>query len=177
MQSFNFTPEDIFWGQLAGCLEALDAGTTCIIDNAHMSSGPEHGHAALRATAASGIRAIFCYGVTPLRASEWTESSFELDVASALPSWLFPQLDEFARHAPYGDCGQVEIGFFFDSYFLPRSAIVEAFQRVRKMGLKLITSHFRHWPVSKGKEARYHVRNLAQAETANLIQMRRLGSV
>ncbi|EWZ78941.1 hypothetical protein IWW34DRAFT_776179 [Fusarium oxysporum f. sp. albedinis] len=26
LQSFNFTPDDFFWGQLAGCLEAIDAG-------------------------------------------------------------------------------------------------------------------------------------------------------
>ncbi|EXL69691.1 hypothetical protein FOPG_14363 [Fusarium oxysporum f. sp. conglutinans race 2 54008] len=100
LQSFNFTPDDIFWGQLAGCLEALDAGTTCVVDNAHGASSPEHGPAALSATLASGIRSIFCHGVMPLRAAEWTESSFELD-RSPQPDWLLPQMDCLAAKAPH----------------------------------------------------------------------------
>jgi hypothetical protein len=43
MQSFNYTPEDVFWGQLGGCLEAIDAGTTFVVDHAHMTYSPEHG--------------------------------------------------------------------------------------------------------------------------------------
>jgi cytosine/adenosine deaminase-related metal-dependent hydrolase len=42
MQSFNYTTEDIFWGELGGCLEALDAGTTTIVDHAHMNYSPAH---------------------------------------------------------------------------------------------------------------------------------------
>jgi hypothetical protein len=34
LQSFSYTP-DIFWGQLGGCLEAIDAGTTFVVDHAH----------------------------------------------------------------------------------------------------------------------------------------------
>lgn len=42
-QSSNYTPEDIFWGQLGGCLEMLDAGTTTVVDHAHMNYSPDHG--------------------------------------------------------------------------------------------------------------------------------------
>jgi cytosine/adenosine deaminase-related metal-dependent hydrolase len=42
MQCCNYTPEDIFWGQLGGCLEALDAGTTTVVDHAHMNYSPKH---------------------------------------------------------------------------------------------------------------------------------------
>ncbi|KAG5744112.1 hypothetical protein H9Q70_013179 [Fusarium xylarioides] len=150
LQSFNFTPEDFFWGQLAGCLEAIDAGTTCVVDNAHGASGPEHGPAALSATLASGIRSIFCHGVMPLRAAEWTESSFELD-RSPQPDWLLPQMDSLAAKAPFGDDKRVQLGFFFDSYFLPENFIAETLNRVKEAGVKLITSHYRHWPVSKGQ--------------------------
>ncbi|KAJ4269411.1 hypothetical protein NW764_014190 [Fusarium oxysporum] len=150
LQSFNFTPDDIFWGQLAGCLEALDAGTTCVVDNAHGASSPEHGPAALSATLASGIRSIFCHGVMPLRAAEWTESSFELD-RSPQPDWLLPQMDCLAEKAPFGDDKRVQLGFFFDSYFLPENAISESLNHVKEAGVKLITSHYRHWPVSKGQ--------------------------
>lgn len=43
MQSANFTPEDVFWGELGGGLEALDAGTTTLVDHAHMTYTPAHG--------------------------------------------------------------------------------------------------------------------------------------
>ncbi|CAF3564258.1 unnamed protein product [Fusarium graminearum] len=142
LQSFNFTSKDIFWGQLAGCLEALDSGTTCVVDNAHTASQPEHDSAALSATIASGIRSVFCYGVMPLSAKVWTESSFELD-RSPQPEWLLPQIDTLAARAPFGDDQRVQLGFFFDSYFLPGN--------VTRAGVKLIASHYRHWPISKGQ--------------------------
>ncbi|CAM1509887.1 Fc.00g002220.m01.CDS01 [Cosmosporella sp. VM-42] len=150
LQSINFTSTDMFWGQLGGCLEAMDAGTTCVVDNAHMGSGPEHGAAALSATIASGIRAIFCYGVSPLRAVEWTQNSFELDT-SPLPDWLLKQMTDLSSRAPFGDDSRVQLGFFFDSYFLPQEIIVRTFEHIRKLGVRMITSHFRHWPISKGQ--------------------------
>lgn len=42
MVSRSYKPEDVFWGQLGGCLEALEAGTTTIVDHAHISYTPEH---------------------------------------------------------------------------------------------------------------------------------------
>jgi hypothetical protein len=42
MVSHSYKPEDAFWGQLGGCLEALQAGTTTIVDHAHISYSPEH---------------------------------------------------------------------------------------------------------------------------------------
>lgn len=42
MASHSYKPEDVFWGQLGGCLEALEAGTTTIVDHAHISYSPEH---------------------------------------------------------------------------------------------------------------------------------------
>ena len=42
LQAASYTPADVFWGQLAGLLEALDAGTTTIVDHAHVNYSPEH---------------------------------------------------------------------------------------------------------------------------------------
>lgn len=42
MVSYAYTPEDVLWGQLGGCLEALEAGTTTLVDHAHISYSPEH---------------------------------------------------------------------------------------------------------------------------------------
>ncbi|KAG9495551.1 hypothetical protein J7337_013800 [Fusarium musae] len=86
----------------------------------------------------------------PLRATEWTESSFELD-RSPQPDWLLPQMDSLAAKGPFGDDKRVQLGFFFDSYFLPENVISETLDHVKEAGVKLITSHYRHWPVSKGQ--------------------------
>jgi cytosine/adenosine deaminase-related metal-dependent hydrolase len=42
LQAASYNPSDVFWGQLAGCLEALDAGTTTVVDHAHVNYSPEH---------------------------------------------------------------------------------------------------------------------------------------
>ncbi|KAF5688819.1 cytosine deaminase [Fusarium circinatum] len=133
---FNFSPDDFFWGQLAGCLEALDSGTTCVVDNAHGASSPEHGPAALSATLTSGIRSIFCHGVMPLRAAEWTESSFELD-RSPQPDWLLPQMDSFAAKAPFGDDKRVQLGFFFDR----QSRVPEQLHASGLLGPDILLTH------------------------------------
>jgi hypothetical protein len=85
----------------------------------------------------------------PIRATEWTESSFELD-RSPQPDWLLPQMDALAAKAPFGDDQRVQLGFFFDSYFLPEKIISETLNHVKQAGVKLIASHYRHWPISKG---------------------------
>lgn len=42
LQSSNHTPADIYWSQLAGYLECLDAGTTTVVDHAHMNYSAKH---------------------------------------------------------------------------------------------------------------------------------------
>ena len=37
-----WTPKDLFWGQLAGALESIDAGTTTIVDHSSCNTTPEH---------------------------------------------------------------------------------------------------------------------------------------
>lgn len=42
-QSYAYKPRDMFWGQLGGALEAIDAGTTFVLDHAHGNQTNEHG--------------------------------------------------------------------------------------------------------------------------------------
>jgi cytosine/adenosine deaminase-related metal-dependent hydrolase len=37
-----YTPEDTFWGQLGGCAEMVNCGTTTVVDFAHLNYSPEH---------------------------------------------------------------------------------------------------------------------------------------
>lgn len=37
LQSSNYTEQDIYWGQLGGSLEAINAGTTTVVDHSHVN--------------------------------------------------------------------------------------------------------------------------------------------
>ncbi|KAL0264248.1 hypothetical protein SLS55_000195 [Diplodia seriata] len=57
-----FTPDDIYYGQLAGIYEALNAGVTSILEHAHGTFSPEASAASLEASIDSGVRMWWCYG-------------------------------------------------------------------------------------------------------------------
>jgi hypothetical protein len=48
LQSFNYQPEDMFWGQLAGCIESIDSGVTTVVDHANLTYSPAHGMSRIR---------------------------------------------------------------------------------------------------------------------------------
>ncbi|KAI9778291.1 MAG: hypothetical protein M1835_004968 [Candelina submexicana] len=139
LQGSNYTPVDIFWGQHGGCLEAIDSGTTTVVDHAHMNYSPEHARNALSATVSSGIRSFFCYTPT-MRVKSWTPE-MEINTEDLLPIWIMDQLEELGRQAPFGE-GRVELGFAFDLLFLPKEMVIGIFERARKIGVKLITLHY-----------------------------------
>ncbi|KAI9836509.1 MAG: hypothetical protein M1837_003301 [Sclerophora amabilis] len=137
-QSSQYTPRDIFWGQLGGCLEAIDAGTTTVVDHAHLNYSTKHSSNALSATISSGIRSFFCYCPT-LRNETWTpEFKVNMDL---MPEWAMGQLEEWARQQPFGE-GRVRLGFAFDAFFLPKEVVQGVFEKVRSWGIKLITTHY-----------------------------------
>ncbi|KAF4945652.1 hypothetical protein FGADI_11774 [Fusarium gaditjirri] len=137
MASHSYKPTDVFWGQLGGCLEALEAGTTTIVDHAHISYSPEHNNAALSATISSGIRSIYCY--CPIgRVKTWKPFEMEEEL---LPVWLFEQLNSLCKAGPFAN-GRVTMGFAFDSFYLPKHVVVDIFNQVRGLGIKTITSHY-----------------------------------
>ncbi|EHK39606.1 uncharacterized protein TrAtP1_006897 [Trichoderma atroviride] len=138
MQSFNYTTEDIFWGELGGCLEALDAGTTTIVDHAHMNYSPAHSTNALAATVSSGIRSHFCYALMN-KVTQWEpELTMNTDF---LPSWAVEQVEELIKAGPYGN-GRVNVGLAFDALFLPTEIVADLYKRVRQAGAKVITTHY-----------------------------------
>ena len=60
--SSRYRPEDIYVGNLAGMLEAIDAGVTSVLDFSHAISTPQHADAAIDGTIAAGIRSQFALG-------------------------------------------------------------------------------------------------------------------
>ncbi|KAJ7062326.1 hypothetical protein C8F01DRAFT_1210180 [Mycena amicta] len=125
-------------GELGGCLEAIDSGTTMVVDHANVNYYTEHSSAAISALSSSGIRSYFCHCPTP-RVTSW--SPFEM-APSFMPDWVQSQLVELAAKQPFGD-GRLRLGLAFDGYFLPKDTVVALFEQVRgPLGIKLITSHY-----------------------------------
>ena len=142
--SLFYTSEDAFWGQLAGALEALDAGTTMLVDHASVNHSPDHSYAALSASVASGIRSIFGY-CPLLRAKSF--SPFQLN-PNTLEPWVMETFDKLAASAPYGN-GRVSLGFAFDGLSLPRDLLQPLFRKVANAGIQLFTTHDQAGPAFK----------------------------
>ncbi|VTT57404.1 unnamed protein product [Fusarium fujikuroi] len=139
LQAFNYTPQDIYWGQLAGCLEAIDAGTTFVLDHCHGCKSPEHAESAMSAFSDSGIRGVFAYGETFLNLRKW-------DTESCVPNAMFisepfiKHVEDLAQRGPFGN-GRVNVGVSFDGYHMPQQELEKLFRRALNAGIKLITSH------------------------------------
>ncbi|CAG7565913.1 unnamed protein product [Fusarium equiseti] len=59
----RFTADDVYYGQLMGIWESLDAGVTSIIDHAYGTFEEETSEASLRASIDSQARIWWCYGI------------------------------------------------------------------------------------------------------------------
>ncbi|KAF5007434.1 hypothetical protein FDECE_6240 [Fusarium decemcellulare] len=137
--SKHFTAEDCFWGNLAGCMEAIDAGTTTVLDHAHLNWSPQHSKNAISGTISSGIRSIFAY--TPTVRLEAHEPQLKFDDAP-IAKWVMPTFEELAKSSPLKDeASRVKLGFGFDYYFLPKNVVISMFEKVRELGARIITSH------------------------------------
>ncbi|KAF7294537.1 5-methylthioadenosine/S-adenosylhomocysteine deaminase n1 [Mycena indigotica] len=131
-----YNADDVFWGELGGCLEAIDGGTTMLVDHAHITHGPLHAPNAISATVSSGIRSVYGYCDTP-NVTSWDPLTF----APSTPDYFDSQLADLAKQQPFGD-GRVQLGLAFDSFFLPKEMVIERFEKARSLGIKLITSHY-----------------------------------
>ncbi|OQE29649.1 hypothetical protein PENSTE_c002G09445 [Penicillium steckii] len=138
MQSSNYIPEDVFWGELGGCLEALDAGTTTLVDHAHINISPDHTTNAIEATVASGIRSVFCYTPTS-KVLEWKPEL--ITDGGLLDDWVLSQFERLGAQAPFGD-GRVQLGLAFDGFMLPRDQVISLYNKAREIGTKVITAHY-----------------------------------
>lgn len=132
-----YEPEDVCWGQLSGCLESLDAGTTTVVDHAHINITAEHTYQALSATVSSGIRSVFGYCPTG-KVKKW--SPFEPDWSNTAVPWVLETFDTLAAESPLGD-GRVKLAFALDALNLPREAVRGIYAHVRGKSAHLITSH------------------------------------
>ncbi|MBJ8339456.1 amidohydrolase family protein [Antrihabitans sp. YC3-6] len=67
----QFSPDDVYIGNLTGALGALDAGITTLRDESHIQNSPEHTDAAIAALRDSGIRGVFAFGWPSIDSNKW----------------------------------------------------------------------------------------------------------
>ena len=58
----HYRPEDVYLGNLAGRIEALNSGVTTLLDWFHCADRPENADAAIDALRAAPGHSVFCYG-------------------------------------------------------------------------------------------------------------------
>ncbi|KAH7145422.1 hypothetical protein B0J13DRAFT_675111 [Dactylonectria estremocensis] len=136
--SSHYEPEDVFWGVLSSSLEAIDAGTTTVVDHAHVNYSSEHCKEAIRGTIASGIRCILCYCAHP-RVETW-QPELKID-NNPVAEGVMDTFSELAALQPFGPRGRVRLGFAIDAMFVRPQVLKDTFAQVRKLGAHLITSH------------------------------------
>src|SRR3954452_8480018 len=68
-----YRPEDVYIGNWAGSLEALNAGVTTLLDWSHISNTPDHSDAAIHGLKEAGIRAVYANGM-PTGGEWWSFS-------------------------------------------------------------------------------------------------------
>lgn len=132
----------MFWGTLAGCMEAIDAGTTTALDHAHLNWTNQHSKPAIAATLTSGMRSVFAYTPTMLM-----DSASPIAFAqNLLPSWVLETLESLAKTSALSDPNcRVKLGFAFDFWFLPKEAVRGIFARVSAAGISHFTAHAVRW--------------------------------
>jgi cytosine/adenosine deaminase-related metal-dependent hydrolase len=72
----HYRPEDVHIGDLAGSLEALNAGITTLLDWSHINNTPDHADAAIQGLKDAGIRAVYAHGM-PTGGEWWSFSDLE----------------------------------------------------------------------------------------------------
>ncbi|KAJ8083464.1 hypothetical protein PM082_009338 [Marasmius tenuissimus] len=137
------TREDLFWGQLGGCLALVNAGTTTVVDHAHLNVFSGASDTAISATVSSGIRSIFCYTPTAIVES-WNPLKIHPNL---LEPWVLSDLHSLAQKAPFGPNGRVQLGLGFDAWALPQDTAALLFDVARKGGIKLLSTHLAEGPI------------------------------
>ena len=70
----RYRADDMYAGNYAGALDALNCGVTSIVDYCHNILDPDCAHAAVTGLRDAGIRGLYGHGLTPITSNTWSES-------------------------------------------------------------------------------------------------------
>jgi hypothetical protein len=57
-------------------------------------------------------------------------------------------LEQLTAEGPFGN-GRVQLGFAFDGLFLHKEVVVPLFEKIKSLGIKVITTHDCRNPISR----------------------------
>ncbi len=116
----RYTAQDVYVGNRAGALEAVDAGVTTILDFSHCNNTPEHADKAIEALRKVGIRGVYGYDAPPRAEPHFTSHGERLadsrrvsDALAARPGGLLSMGISLTEPGliPFADtCKEVETG-------------------------------------------------------------------
>ncbi len=133
-----YEPEDAYLGCYAGFLEAINAGTTSIVDHAHIMNSSDHADEVIRAFKDSGMRGILCYGLfnNPRPENRVGISVFET------PQWMLDDVRRVQKEHFTSDKGLVGMGIALtETEWFPSELARREIEFAREVGAKRISIH------------------------------------
>ncbi|RGP80678.1 amidohydrolase family [Fusarium longipes] len=125
----HFTAADVYWGQLAGLLEALNAGVTTSLDHAHHTWSNDTAYAGLNASIASSARVFWAYAFHDVPALNYT-------VRDQIPNFI-----EIAESGVFND-NNVELGISYDSFGpSPPDSAQKVVDLAKDYNVSVVTTH------------------------------------
>ena len=133
-----FAPHDMYWGELSGALECIDAGTTTVVDHSHAVYSEEHARSTIAGLVASGIRGVWCLSQTH-RVKNWNPK-LELET-DTLPPWFRDLVEKLPSEKPFTE-GLIRPGIGLDfTSNMTKEVAIEMHEKAKKSGFKLFSYH------------------------------------
>ncbi|OAR00384.1 hypothetical protein LLEC1_00997 [Akanthomyces lecanii] len=124
----KYGPEDVYLGQLAGLLEAINAGVTTTLDHAHHTWSNATAYAGLKASIESGARVFWAYAFHNIPSLNYT-------VPDQVPNF---------REIADGDLlkgSTVELGIAYDAWGQDHGESLQVVQLAREYNVSVVTTH------------------------------------
>ncbi|KAL7622459.1 hypothetical protein AAE478_007964 [Parahypoxylon ruwenzoriense] len=129
-----YTAEDVYIGQLAGLLEALNAGVTTMLDHAHHAWSVDHTEAGLRASVESGARVYWSPAFIGMK---------DYPISEQIATFK-----RLAKEQSTSDSPTV-LGAAYDGWnFLPREDTEAVIALTKEMNIPVLTTHYLGGPWS-----------------------------
>ncbi|WP_328529956.1 amidohydrolase family protein [Nocardioides sp. NBC_00368] len=153
----HFTAGDAELGNYAGALDALNAGVTTVVDNAHLVATPDHADALLTGLESAGIRAVYCYGLPDV-----ADPDVPIETERTFTSrWRHQDAERLRAERLSADDGLIRFGISgSDFLFAPLHYTVPEVELARRLDAHRFSVHVANGPFARG--TRYVSRLLAK---------------
>lgn len=153
----HFSAEDAELGNYTGALDALNSGVTTVVDHSHVIATPDHADALLSGLESTGIRAVFCYGL-----SDVADAGFPIDASRAFSStWRHRDAERLRKQRLSTEEGRIRFGIGASEFlFAPLHYTATEVALARQLGAHCFSVHAANGAFARG--TRYVTRMLAK---------------